>query len=279
MEVAHNQIRPIEDPRAAGAARPKISISQLALRYRLAKRELPVLADIDLDVREQEFVCLVGASGCGKSTLLNIVAGFVSPSAGEVLLDGHPVGPPGADRVMVFQDDAVFPWYTVRSNIEYGLRAAHVPAEARRNRVDQVLRMVGLEEFADAHPRELSGGMRKRCDMARALAIEPSVLLMDEPFASLDVITKERLQIEFLDLWTARRITVLFVTHDLEEALFLGDRVAVMRKGPGPFLKVIDVPFGRPREVELKTTPEFQLLRASLAHVITERVTNLKEQP
>jgi NitT/TauT family transport system ATP-binding protein len=272
-----HHVPPIAHPGPAGG-RPKISISDLALRYQLAKRELPVLADIDLDVREEELVCLVGASGCGKSTLLNIVAGFVAPTGGEVLLDGHPVGPPGADRVMVFQEDAIFPWYTVRRNVEYGLRAAGVRGEARRRRVDQVLRMVGLEEFADLHPRELSGGMRKRCDMARALAIEPPVLLMDEPFAALDVITKERLQSEFLDLWTARRFTVVFVTHDLEEALFLGDRVAVMRKGPGPFVKVIDVPFGRPRQVELKTTPDFQQLRASLARALTQAGQSARER-
>lgn len=278
MKVLDHHVPPIVR-RSPEGGRPKISISDLALRYQLAKRELPVLADIDLDVREEELVCLVGASGCGKSTLLNIVAGFVTPTGGKVLLDGHPVGPPGADRVMVFQEDAIFPWYTVRRNVEYGLRAAGVRGDARRRRVDQVLRMVGLEEFADLHPRELSGGMRKRCDMARALAIEPSVLLMDEPFAALDVITKERLQIEFLDLWTGRRFTVLFVTHDLEEALFLGDRVAVMRKGPGPFVKVIDVPFGRPRQVELKTTPEFQQLRASLARALTQAGQNATEQP
>jgi NitT/TauT family transport system ATP-binding protein len=166
---------------------------------------------------------------------------------------------------MVFQEDAVFPWYTVRHNVEYGLRIAKLSKAERERVVNRYLELVGLAECKELYPRELSGGMRKRVDLARAMAIGPSVLLMDEPFAALDVITKERLQVEFLNLWNTAPVTVVFVTHDLEEALFLADRVAVMTGRPGHIGRIVQVPFVRPREPELKTTSEFQALRRDLA--------------
>lgn len=228
--------------------------------------DLEVLQHLDLEIDESEFVTIVGASGCGKSTLLNIVAGLLPPTEGRVLVEDQPVTVPGPDRVMVFQDDAVFPWYTVRQNVEYGLRIAGLSAAERNERTDHYVNMIGLTEFEHAFPRELSGGMRKRVDLARALATAPNVLLMDEPFAALDVITKEGLQVEFLNIWRRIQMTVLFVTHDIEEALFMADRVAVMASNPGRVRRIVDVPFPRPRDVELKPDPDFQSLRRELTH-------------
>jgi len=226
--------------------------------------ELEVIHDFTLDIYDGEFVCLVGASGCGKTTLLNVVAGLIPASSGQVILDGQPVNAPGPDRAMVFQDDAVFPWYTVRENVEYALKIAKLNKTERERVVNRYLKLVGLEGCRDLYPRELSGGMRKRVDVARAVAAGPEVLLMDEPFAALDAITKERLQVEFLKVWRSARMTVLFVTHDLEEALFLADRVVIMTSLPGRVKRVVQVPFARPRKPELKTTPEFQVLRRDL---------------
>jgi NitT/TauT family transport system ATP-binding protein len=167
---------------------------------------------------------------------------------------------------MVFQDDAVFPWYTVRQNIEYGLKMAGVTKAERDKRVNHYLELVGLVGFDHAYPRELSGGMRKRVDLARAAVTEPDVLLMDEPFAALDAITKEGLQVELLKIWQQNRMTVLFVTHDIEEALFMSEQVAVMAAKPGRIKRIVDVPFPHPRSVELKTEPSFQALRRELTH-------------
>jgi len=244
----------------------KIRIAHLSATYQQARGYLSVIEDLSLDIYEREFLCIVGESGCGKTTLLNIVAGLIAPASGEVHMDGQPIRAPGPERAMVFQEDAVFPWYTVRQNLEYGPKIAHLPQARRDEIVDRYLRLVGLEEFQHAYPRELSGGMRKRVDVARAMALDPQVLLMDEPFAALDVLTKERLQVEFLNLWSTARMTVLFVTHDLEEALFLADRVVVMSSRPGRIRRIVSVPFPRPRSAELKTEPAFQELRRELTH-------------
>jgi NitT/TauT family transport system ATP-binding protein len=248
----------------------KIQIAHLSVMYQQLHGQLWAIEDLSLDIYEREFLCIVGASGCGKTTLLNVVAGLIPPSSGEVRMDGQPIRAPGPERAMVFQEDAVFPWYTVRQNLEYGLKIANVPQPQRVETVDRYLRLVGLDASQHAYPRELSGGMRKRVDVARAMTLDPQVLLMDEPFAALDVLTKERLQVEFLKLWSAARMTVLFVTHDLEEALFLADRVVVMSTRAGRIREVVSVPFGRPRAVELKTKPEFQDLRRELARELEE---------
>lgn len=247
-----------------------MTFKDVGLTYKLKNTENHVLGNIDLTVNKGETVCLVGASGCGKSTLLNIAAGFLAPTSGSATIQGHPITSPGADRVMVFQEDATFPWYTVRQNIAYGLRVKGLEKKALNNRVDEMLELVGLTGFADAYPRQLSGGMRKRCDMARAMAVQPEAILMDEPFAALDVMTKERLQVQFGEIGRGNQLTSLFVTHDLEEALFVGDRVAILRKGAGPFLALVDVPFPRTRDVTIKTTPEFQALRSELAGYIAD---------
>jgi len=243
----------------------KIKLEHLTVAYEQVRGHLAVIQDLSLSIYEREFLCIVGASGCGKTTLLNVVAGLIAPSSGIVQMDGRPIRTAGPERAMVFQEDAVFPWYTVRQNLEYGLRMAHMPQARRDEIVSRYLQLVGLEESQHDYPRELSGGMRKRVDVARAMTLDPQVLLMDEPFASLDALTKEHLQVEFLKLWSAARMTVLFVTHDLEEALFLADRVVVMSKRGGRIRHTVNVPFARPRAIELKTQPAFQDVRRDLA--------------
>jgi NitT/TauT family transport system ATP-binding protein len=237
----------------------------------------PVLDRIDLTVQAGEFVCLVGASGSGKTTLLNVLAGLVAPTAGGVAIDGAPVTGPGPDRVVVFQDDAVFPWLTVRDNVAYGLRLRGDDRAARRARCDEVLALVGLQQAARRWPRELSGGMRKRADLGRALAVRPPVLLMDEPFGALDMLTKERLQVDLAQIAAAEGATVVFVTHDLEEACFLGDRVIVLSSSPGRIVADAEVGFARPRHPSLKRSAALQDLRgallADLARVAPAEVT------
>ena len=241
-----------------------ISIRSVSLAYGANQ----VLSDVSLAVGAGEIVSLIGPSGCGKTTLLNVIAGLVRPDGGDVEVRGTPVTAPGPDRVVVFQDDAVFPWMTVRRNVEYGLKIKGVPPAERKQAVDDGLELVGLTRSADLFPRQLSGGMRKRVDLARALVMRPSVVLMDEPYAALDAMTKERLQVQFADIAGAAGSTSVFVTHDLEEALFIGDRVVVMAPHPGRIAAVHDVPFARPRSVELKLEPEFQQMRGVLARQI-----------
>ncbi|GAB3582861.1 ABC transporter ATP-binding protein [Amycolatopsis endophytica] len=245
-----------------------LSFSEVGMSFPDGNSAKHILSGITLDVRHGETVCLLGASGSGKSTLLNIAAGFLTPTTGTALAEGRAIDGPAADRVMVFQEDATFPWYTVAQNVAYGLRARGTDRRDREARVAEMVELVGLGDAAGSYPRQLSGGMRKRCDMARALAVEPEAILMDEPFAALDVMTKERLQVQFRRIGLDRGLTSLFVTHDLEEALFVGDRVAVLRKGPGPLLALVDVPFPRDRDVSVKTTPEFQQLRRRLGEYI-----------
>lgn len=211
------------------------------------------LRDINLQIREGEFVTIVGPSGCGKSTLLNIVAGLEEPTTGWVEMDGRQVDGPGADRIVVFQDGAVFPWLDVRGNIQFGLRVAGVRRGEREARVDEYLRMVQLEKFARARIHELSGGMRQRVALARALVLRPRVLLMDEPFAALDVQTREEMQSVVQDLWLRSGTTTLFVTHDVREAAILGDRIVVLSQRPGTVSTVLTNNAPRPRTLE---TPE-----------------------
>jgi NitT/TauT family transport system ATP-binding protein len=253
---------------AGGERQPKIRIDHLYFGYGDSPSSNYVIEDFSLDVFDRDFVSIVGPSGCGKSTLLNIIAGLLPATKGKVLIDGVEAAGPGPDRAMVFQDDAVFPWYTVEQNIEYGQKATGVPRAKRREVVSEALTMVGLTEDRDKYPRQLSGGMRKRVDIARAMIMQPRVLLMDEPFAALDVMTKERLQEEFVQIWTPMRMTVVFVTHDLEEALYLSQRVVVMSRNPGRVECVVDVPLEQPRSLMVKTTAVFQEMRRDLAQVL-----------
>lgn len=249
----------------------KIKIENLTFSYsNKHEKNINVIDNLNLTVYDQEFLTIVGASGCGKSTLLNIIAGLLPPNTGNVYLNNEKIIGPGPDRTMVFQDDAVFPWYTVKQNVEYGLKISSHNREQREYEVTQTLELVGLSENAKMFPRQLSGGMRKRVDVARAIITKPEVLLMDEPFAALDVMTKQKLQEQFLNIWNDTRMTVIFVTHDLEEALYMADRVVVMSSHPGRISRIVDVPFDRPRDKDLKTTAEFTTLRRELGHVLDE---------
>ncbi|MVA22178.1 ATP-binding cassette domain-containing protein [Agrobacterium vitis] len=234
----------------------------------IAYGEKTILENIDLTVTGGEIICLIGASGCGKSTLLNAVAGLIPVRSGSILLNDNPVTGPSADRVMVFQDDAVFPWMKVRENVEFGLKIKGLPEGERNRIVNEKLATVELSHAADLYPRELSGGMRKRVDLARALAVSPQMILMDEPYGALDAMTKERLQVQFLKVCEDTNATSLFVTHDIEEALFLGDRIVVLGRNPGHVAHVIDVPFGKDRSLELKRTGVFQQLRGTVSDLI-----------
>jgi NitT/TauT family transport system ATP-binding protein len=235
----------------------------------------PVVAldGIDLDVAGGELVCLLGPSGCGKSTLLSVLAGFLTPTAGEVLVDGHPVTGPGPQRGMVFQEYALFPWMTVAKNVGFGLAVAGLaPAEIDR-RVKALLERFELDEFAESFPKDLSGGMRQRVAIARVLAIESPVLLMDEPFGALDALTRRDLQDELLRLWAQLGKTIVFVTHSIEEAVYLADRVAVMTYRPGNIKQVREVRLPRPRD---PGAPEFNALEGELGSLVMEEQERLR---
>ncbi|MDE0052396.1 MAG: ABC transporter ATP-binding protein [Rhodospirillales bacterium] len=242
----------------------RIQLNDLTVVLGTGNRAVEALREINLTVEENEFLCVMGPSGCGKTTLLNVIAGFVPATAGSAMMNNARIAGPGKDRAVVFQSDAVFPWMTVEQNIAYSGRFAKMSRKERKRAVEAYLDLVGLREFRKAWPKELSGGMRKRVDVARAYFSEPEVLLMDEPFGELDIMTKERMQTEFLAIWERRPKTVVFITHDLEEGLFLGDRLIVMAPRPGRIIKTFQVPFGRPRQTGLKTEEEFVQARRSV---------------
>jgi NitT/TauT family transport system ATP-binding protein len=208
------------------------------------------LATVDLDVAAGEFVSIVGPSGCGKSTLLDLVAGHAQPATGSVTVGGAPVTGPGPDRMLVFQEHALFPWLTVQENVEFGLRSAGVGAALRAETATLWIARVGLADAAGLHPHELSGGMRQRVALARAFALAPQVLLMDEPFSALDAPSRDRLHVELQGLWRETGTTIIFVTHNVREAVVLGDRVVVMSSGPGRIIAEVPVTLPRPRVVE-----------------------------
>jgi NitT/TauT family transport system ATP-binding protein len=231
------------------------------------------LQGADLRVRRGEFVCLIGASGCGKSTLLRIVAGFEPASEGQVLIDGCVVDAPGPDRGMVFQDYGLFPWLTVRANIGFGPAARGLPRREVAEISDRFIDIVGLRAFAGAYPHQLSGGMKQRVAIARVLANDAQVVLMDEPFGALDAMTRERLQDELLGLWRRTGLTVIFVTHSIEEALCLADRVVVMSPGPGRIVADVPVLLDRPRDVSSASFNEQRRTLSALLHSHHEKVT------
>ncbi len=244
-----------------------LEIDRVGRRFRDRKgREVEALRGITLDVRRREFLSVCGASGCGKSTLARLLSGLDSPTSGVIRIDGHPVDGPGRERGMVFQSYTLFPWLTVRQNVMFGLR--DTGRRAARKTATEWLETVGLVKFADNYPNQLSGGMKQRVAIARALATHPRVLLMDEPFAALDPITRERMQFHLLDLWKKIDITVVFITHDLDEAILLSDRIVVMRPHPGEIAAVIDVPLPRPREPAMRLAPAFLETRRCLGAMI-----------
>jgi NitT/TauT family transport system ATP-binding protein len=234
------------------------------------ERRVLALEDISLNVAEREFVAILGPSGCGKSTLLNMVAGFDSPTRGLVRVDGKEIAQPSPQRGVVFQEPALFPWFSVMENVVFGPKTQGQKAADYRPRAAQIIEQVGLRGFEASYPAELSGGMRQRVGIARVLIMQPKVLLMDEPFGSLDAQTRMLMQELLLRVWERHHQTVLFITHDIEEALLLADRVCVMTARPGRIKKNIDVRIPRPRAIEVTTSPEFNALRREVLALIRE---------
>lgn len=240
---------------------PKIQIKNITKVFDLGKEEFVALDGVSLDLAENEFVTVVGPSGCGKSTMLNILAGLMEPTSGEAIVNGKVVDGPSPERGVIFQQYALFPWLTVRDNVEFGLKTAKVSPRERRERAQHFIDMVGLTQFADALPKTLSGGMKQRCAIARAYAMNPSILLMDEPFGALDALTRVRMQEHLLETWEQEKRTVMFITHDVDEAAFLANRVIVMAARPGRIHEIIDVNLPYPRTEEMRLSPEFAELR------------------
>ena len=227
--------------------------------------ETVALEETSLDVRASEFLCLLGPSGCGKTTLLNLFAGFEKPTSGKLTLDGQAIKGPGMDRGVIFQEHALFPWLTVSQNIASGKHVNAKPMAERNRVIQEHLRLIGLDDFGDHYPRQLSGGMRQRVAIARGLANEPEVLLMDEPFASLDALNSGVLRNELVRIWLKTRKTIVFVTHNIEEAVLLSDRVAVMSASPGRIRAVIEVDLPKPRDVN---SPEFNAIERQVRGLI-----------
>jgi NitT/TauT family transport system ATP-binding protein len=250
----------------AGAA-PAIEVRGVRKVFSGSEGEVLALDGIDLDVEPGELVCLLGPSGCGKSTLLNAIAGFSPPTSGTIVANGRAVTAPGPDRAMVFQEYALFPWMTVEKNVAFGLEMAKVPARERRERVDALLAMLNLREFRDRFPKDLSGGMRQRVAIARVLAIDSPMLLMDEPFGALDALTRRNLQDELLRIWAELRKTIVFVTHGIEESIYLADRVVVMTYRPGTVKRVVPIALPRPRD---PAAPEFNDVKRELSRLVME---------
>jgi NitT/TauT family transport system ATP-binding protein len=247
-----------------------IAARQVSMVFETRNGEVRALDDVTVEVADADFVCIVGASGCGKSTLLNIMAGLIRPTAGTVEVGERPVEGPGVDRGMVFQSYTLFPWLRVRENVEFGPSLKGVSKAERRRTADRLLEEMGLVEFARAYPRELSGGMKQRVAIARALANDPEVLLMDEPFGALDALTRAGAQRFLTEIWEQHRRTIAFVTHDIDEAIYLGDTVYVMSRRPGRIREIVQVDISRPRSLDDIGTPRFAELKHHILSLIFE---------
>ena len=255
------------------SASPLLKVDNLSKTF-TRRNQTPVeaLRGIDLSINEGEFVSIVGASGSGKSTLLRIVDGLLAPSSGTVSVDGVRVQKPGPDRAMVFQQDSLLPWKTVIENVAYGLTLARKPWAQASETARRFIRMTGLEGFENHYPHQLSGGMRQRVNVARALAVNPRILLLDEPFAALDAQTREVMQAELLSIWRESRKTVLLITHQIDEAIFLSDKVIVFSARPGSVREIVPIGLPRPRELEIKRTPQFVELEDRIWKLIEHEV-------
>ena len=247
-----------------------ILVDHLQVRFGHNSSAVEAVKDVSMEVKPGEFVSIIGPSGCGKSTLLNVVAGFVQPSAGCATLDGKSTDKPGADRGMVFQQYSLFPWLTVRKNVEFGLKQQGMPAHERAQAARTLLGLAGLLAFENHYPEQLSGGMKQRVGIVRALATSPQVLLMDEPFGALDAQTRIVMQQILTNMWQRFRISVLFITHDIDESIFLSDRVYVMTARPGLIKAEIPIPLPRPRTPDMAASPEFLAIKHKLRNLITE---------
>jgi NitT/TauT family transport system ATP-binding protein len=250
----------------------KIQIQRVAKTFRVEGRDAAALAPIDLEIAEREFICLLGPSGCGKSTLLNIVAGFLEPTAGRVLVDGAPVTGPGADRGVVFQEYVLFPWLTVQGNVEFGPTLKGIGAAERRDTARRYIELVGLGGHAAKYPAQLSGGMKQRVAIARALANTPTIILMDEPFGALDAQTREVLQEELSRIQRVEHKTIVFVTHSIREAVYLADRVVVMTTAPGRVKEIFAIKLSDVRD---RFAPEFTRYEADITRVVKEEVAKV----
>ena len=245
-----------------------LEVRNLGKRYFTAQGEVDALRDINFSIHRRELLCVIGPSGCGKSTLIRILAGLEKHTSGVALLDGKPIDGPGQDRGMVFQGYSLFPWLTVKKNVMFGPEMKGHGWEQAEREADLWLELVGLEKFADAYPHQLSGGMRQRVAIARALVNEPRILLMDEPFGALDAQTRAKMQSHLLDIWRNIDITVLFITHDLDEAIYLADRILVLKPNPGEVYEMIEVPVPRPRLPAQFSSSEFLATKARLEELI-----------
>ena len=254
-----------------------LEVKQLGKIFDTAKGPVNALEDINFKVHRREFVTVIGPSGCGKSTLIRTLAGLESATSGEVLLDGAPVNAPGPDRGMVFQGYTLFPWLTVKKNVMFGLRNQGASDSDAESEALEWIKLVGLEKFADVYPDQLSGGMKQRVAIARALAAKPRILLMDEPFGALDAQTRSKMQAYLLEIWKHVDITILFITHDLDEAIYLADRILVLDAHPGRVNEVIEVPVSRPRTVAQFLEPEFLAARQRLDELIHPPVAEDEE--
>jgi NitT/TauT family transport system ATP-binding protein len=255
---------------SAGARKGHVQIKDVSVRFGSKGHMTEAASRVSLEVQPGEFVSIIGPSGCGKSTLLNIVAGFIQPSEGEALLDGQPIGGPGADRGVVFQQYSLFPWMTVRKNVEFGLKMKGLAQNQREAAARSLLGMAGLLAFENHYPDQLSGGMKQRVGIVRALATSPQVMLMDEPFGALDSQTRTVMQEILTNMWQQLQLSVLFITHDIEEAIFLSEKVYVMTARPGRIKAEIPIPLPRPRTPEMTASPTFQALVRQLKALIRE---------
>jgi NitT/TauT family transport system ATP-binding protein len=256
----------------AGASPVRISFDRVSVDFPTQHGPMRVLDDVSFDIRNGEFVSIIGPSGCGKTTMMNIVGGFVEPTLGRVLLDGRPVRGPGPDRGVIFQEYGVFPWLTVRQNIEFGLKlaASKVTAAQREETVLRYMKLMGLADFANHFPKHLSGGMRQRLAIARAYAVRPEFLLMDEPFGALDAQTRSAMQDLLLEVLEREGKTVMLITHSVEEAIYLSSRIVVVTARPARIRTIIDVPFGYPRSESVHEDPRFGELRAHIRDLVMQ---------
>ena len=241
-----------------------IALNELSKQYVVKKQTFMALSDVQLSIEEGQFVSVVGPSGCGKSTILRILAGLEEATSGEVLVDGVPVMGPGADRGMVFQTYTLFPWLSVRENIQFGLKLKGIPLTIRRKMADRFIELIKLEKFANSFPNQLSGGMKQRVAIARALAANPKVLLMDEPFGALDAQTKMDMQEMLRDIWRAEQTTVVFITHDIDEAIYLSQRIVLMAAGPGRIIGEYEIDLPSERDLLTRELPAFLNLKREL---------------
>jgi len=254
-----------------------LDTQRLTKTFESSEGDVTALREVSFQAHRREFLCVVGASGCGKSTLVRILAGLEYPTSGSVLLDGQPIEGPGPDRGMVFQRYTLFPWLTVKRNVMFGLQVANLGDAEAESQALQWIELVGLSKFANAYPNQLSGGMRQRVAIARALANRPRILLMDEPFGALDAQTRSQMQAYLLQIWRNVDITIVFITHDLDEAIYLADRILVLKPHPGEVLELIEVPVPRPRHAEQLIVPEFLATRKRLEALIHPKAEALND--